>query len=274
MFGLKTELQIPIFSSRASNNQDGQAAVIVLLIVAVVATMGLSQLGRTTEDVYVSSQREESSRVFNAAEYGVEEALSDEGHFGGGANTSKYKLDDLDVDVTIEPASGEMETSVPEGESLEIDLVGFNGSKNFVVNWDQGNGGNCNLKASLMISIFQKSGTAYYYFINPSGCQKGSGFAAAASGSGGYGSKFDFNVDGNSDKLIRITPLHASTNMRVTGSGVIMAHVIRSVSQTTEEGGGEGSSIQQKIEVQRLSPSSPSFMDFALYTNGKIEQIE
>lgn len=284
MFGLKIGSEASSFinqlpSNQSSSNQSGQVAVIVLLIVAVIATIGLSQLGRTTEDVLVSSQREESSRVFNAAEYGIEEALSDEDHFGNEANGSTYDLDDLDVDVTITPEENEMETTVPEGESLEIDLADLSGVRTLEVLWDRGSGDNCDLKASLMISVFQSSGTAYNYFVNPAtnSCQKGEDFVDAdfvdANVSGGYGSKFNFTVNGDSDKLIRITPLYASTDLKISGQGIVMAHTIQSVSQTTDAEEG-GSAIQQKIEVQRLSPSSPSFMNFALFTNGKIEQIE
>ena len=56
-------------------HQSGQIVLITLLVLAVATTVALSLIGRTTIDTSISSQIEESSRAFSAAEAGVEEAL-------------------------------------------------------------------------------------------------------------------------------------------------------------------------------------------------------
>lgn len=58
-----------------SNNQRGQALVIVLLSMSVVLTLVLYILSRSVTDIAVSSRGEEAIRAFSAAEAGVERAL-------------------------------------------------------------------------------------------------------------------------------------------------------------------------------------------------------
>ncbi|MFH0863897.1 MAG: PilX N-terminal domain-containing pilus assembly protein, partial [Candidatus Gottesmanbacteria bacterium] len=55
--------------------QNGQILLIVLLVMVVGLTMGLSLATRSATDVKISSQLEHSSRAFAAAEAGIEAAL-------------------------------------------------------------------------------------------------------------------------------------------------------------------------------------------------------
>lgn len=56
-------------------SESGQALLLVLLSMSVVLTIVLSILARSTLDINVSSQSEESVRAFSAAEAGIEQAL-------------------------------------------------------------------------------------------------------------------------------------------------------------------------------------------------------
>lgn len=55
--------------------QKGQILLITLLVLTVATTIALSLIGRATIDLSMSNQLEESTRAFNAAEAGVEQAL-------------------------------------------------------------------------------------------------------------------------------------------------------------------------------------------------------
>lgn len=55
--------------------QTGQVALIALLVLTIATTVGLSLIARTTTDVSVTRNIEESTRAFSAAEAGVEETL-------------------------------------------------------------------------------------------------------------------------------------------------------------------------------------------------------
>lgn len=61
----------------------GQALIVILLVLAVAATVVLSLISRTVTDVAITNKEKESSRAFSAAEAGIEEAL-----VGGPATTT------------------------------------------------------------------------------------------------------------------------------------------------------------------------------------------
>lgn len=60
---------------RKKDTQSGQAALIALLVLTIATTVGLSLIARTTTDISVSRNIEESTRAFSAAEAGIEETL-------------------------------------------------------------------------------------------------------------------------------------------------------------------------------------------------------
>lgn len=55
--------------------ESGQILLITLLVLTIATTVALSLIGRSTTDVAISTQLEESARAFSAAEAGIEEAL-------------------------------------------------------------------------------------------------------------------------------------------------------------------------------------------------------
>lgn len=55
--------------------EKGQALLIILLVMAVALTIGLSVISRSITDIKISQQTEEAARAFSAAEAGIEEAL-------------------------------------------------------------------------------------------------------------------------------------------------------------------------------------------------------
>jgi len=59
----------------SNTKQSGQILLITLLVMAIAVTLALSIIGRATTDVTMSNDIEESTRAFNAAEAGIEEAL-------------------------------------------------------------------------------------------------------------------------------------------------------------------------------------------------------
>ena len=63
---------------RKNSGQKGQVLLIVLLVMVVGLTIGLSLATRSVTDIKISTQLEESSRAFSAAEAGIEAALKGE----------------------------------------------------------------------------------------------------------------------------------------------------------------------------------------------------
>ncbi len=65
-------------SMEKNSAQKGQALLIILLVMVVGLTIGLSLATRSVSDIKISSQIEQSSRAFSAAEAGIEAALKGE----------------------------------------------------------------------------------------------------------------------------------------------------------------------------------------------------
>lgn len=61
---------------------EGQVLIIVVLVMIVGLTIGFFLLNRTTTDISLTNKLEDSTRAFNAAEIGVEEAI-----FAGGGSS-------------------------------------------------------------------------------------------------------------------------------------------------------------------------------------------
>lgn len=112
----------------------GQAVIIVLLILVVVLTIGLSVATNTVRDIKISQQTELSNRAFNAAEAGIEAALSGQGTektvtIGTGADQVTYN-----VEITTQGGvSGDafvFNKPVAKDDTQQIWFVGHNEEDN------------------------------------------------------------------------------------------------------------------------------------------------
>ena len=76
--------------------KSGQALVLVMMVLSVALTVGLSIATRSTNEVKVTSSQEESARALEAAEAGLEKALGgtlegvNEANLGG--SLAKYVI--------------------------------------------------------------------------------------------------------------------------------------------------------------------------------------
>lgn len=59
----------------SAHTSKGQALIIILLVLAVAATVVLSLISRSITDITITTKERDSSRAFSAAEAGIEEAL-------------------------------------------------------------------------------------------------------------------------------------------------------------------------------------------------------
>lgn len=103
----------------------GQILLITLLILTIATTVALSLISRTTTDTTITSQIEESSRAFSAAEAGVEEALKS-GMGSGGPQVLTGSEATYDVTVSnIQDAAGiyMFPTKIAQGETVTLWLV-------------------------------------------------------------------------------------------------------------------------------------------------------
>ncbi len=248
----------------SSKFQSGQVAVVVLLVMVVLLTIGLSLATRTTQELFLSDQQADSVRVFNAAETGVEEALST---VAEGQHT--LSIDGVDVTFDVQ-GSSLLETRITEGASLHLNLSGYNGD----ITFEWATEDVCSDRASLVAHIFyDDAGTTRSLTIpfGPDCDGQPDNFidANTLSGSPYYHryqiSSADLPVN---PLFMRVRSVYADTNILVEGDiGFPTQYHIISSSATHNEGDEE-----RNIEVSRTLPAGPAYMDYALYSGAAITQ--
>mgnify|MGYP001609443717 CR=1 FL=1 len=116
--------QLSIPGSRGSR---GQIALVVLLVMVVMLTLGISVTRRGVTDVRIAQQEEDSARAFQAAETGVEEALST--LIGGSGNFGE----DTSYNVNVAEAGSSgfvFGQPVVAGETVYVNLAGASANLN------------------------------------------------------------------------------------------------------------------------------------------------
>ena len=261
--------------NKKTTPQSGQVAVVVLLIMVVLLTIGLSLATRTTQELFLSDQQSESARVFNAAESGIEQALSE---LQGQGTLS---IDGVDVAYNV-TGSSTLDTRVAEGASVHIDLTGYTSS----VNFEWASEADCSERASLVANIFYSDTTTNPATVRTkvipfgptcNGHDSDNFFDGTATGASNtyrhqftitsVGSPFNQSLPPN-PLFMRIKPVYADTDIKISG-GVgfpTQYHVISSTG-TYSEGDEE-----RNIEVSRTLPTGPAYMDYALYSGASITQ--
>jgi hypothetical protein len=152
---------------------EGQTVLIILLIIAVILTIGLSTISSSVTDIKVSQQTEESSRAYYVAESGLEEAfIAADSEFVDGIKSGNIGNIDYTVKKTAQGDDAEFlfPYQVSAGDPQTVWLVGHNtdgtlktsefydGTKgNVKICW----GENATEKSALMVSLVYESGGSY-----------------------------------------------------------------------------------------------------------------
>lgn len=109
--------------------QSGQMLLITILVLTIATTIGLSLIGRSTLDVSMTNQLEDSSRAFSAAEAGVEQAL----HTGLGTGSPQVLTagSGITYDVSVGVVGGatgvyQIARKTPRGVTETLWLVNHN----------------------------------------------------------------------------------------------------------------------------------------------------
>ena len=155
----------------------GQIGVIILLTMTGMLVMGLSAASRTTQEALLSGKESESVRVFNAAEQGVEEALSGDLAFvGNSLEGSIDTVSGINIDYSVNKVSS-LQTRIFEGISVGVDVTGVQDGDNLRIDWS--NVSDCDTEnvASLVASIYyDDAGVTRARYSALGGCDKSDGF--------------------------------------------------------------------------------------------------
>lgn len=250
-------------------SQSGQAGLVVMLIMVVLLTLGISIASRSTQDVTQSTQEQETSRVFDAAEAGIEQALSGvltatDGNVNvdiGNGLLASYSVEEMNS----------LEVRLNEGHVVGVDLSGYTGD--VTIQWSKVS--NCSTEdpASLEVSIFNSS-TNTVRRLAFAGCSHaGDQFISAsnlpswsvAAGSAPYSYSATVLIALGED-LMRIRPVYNDSHVKVSGGVTFPVQYHRISSQATNPISGE----TRAVEVDRTFPTAPSIFDYVLFSGAGI----
>lgn len=258
-----------------SQRQSGQIGIIIILIMIVLLTIGIAVAGRTSTELALSQQEEESTRVFNAAEAGVETALSSNLSFSGDhfATTSSLTADNATINYTVDK-NHVMEMRVPEGGVVRVQLKDTTTSTPPSVTLDWAKEGNCSPQtpASLIVSIYSQDTTQSPALIKVrhyayAACAHSDGInVVGTAGQNGYFKEVTITLN-STDTMMRIKPFYSDTYVRVaptSGSLPVETYSIRSTGKNTL---GNETRI---VTVNRSLPTAPSIFDYVLFSGTTI----
>lgn len=222
-------------------DQSGQTLLIVVLVMVVSLTVGLSVVLRSITNVRIAAEEENSQRAFSAAEAGIEQALKT------GANISNQTLDNNAVikEVTIQQLSGDQflvnsGNSIEKNDGVDIWLVEHNedgtldyssgwqelsANSNLTLYWGNSNDGCVNAALEVVvISGTQASPVSTRYAWDACAARRGqNSFDAPDTGFYSLGGKnFYYREEitissASKGILVRINPLYAKTILAVKG---------------------------------------------------------
>jgi Tfp pilus assembly protein PilX len=257
-------------SSRA-RSQSGQVGIIVVLLMVVLLTFGLAIASRTSQEVALQQQEEDSTRVFNAAEAGVERGLSTDLDFQGESlQPSAFQLNEANSTVNYSiTKQRSLQTRLFQGSTAHFQLsdATTRSPSGVTILWAKE--ANCAANpASLIISIFTQdpTSTPLSYrtkYMAVAGCDHGDSFTTAQSGSNGYLNKVTIPLQAN-DIFIRVKPVYNDTQLLISSSNgeTVPVQAYQIHSEAKSDAGNE----TRAVNVYRTLPVAPSVFDYALFS--------
>ena len=273
----KNNFQFSIINYQFTS-QSGQIALVVLLLMSVMLTLGLAVTQRGLFDTAVTEQSEQTSRAFQAAETGVEEALRSL----VGTDGDKALTGDITYNVTVQDGGQHgfvTEEPVKIGEVVEVDLQGNTANMvdvyyfNTLTDCANSDKWGVEYEALGIDSVI----TREVYLANVLKGKKGK----KQTSGGNYqfmGAKFcelvvELPIDAGTGK-IRIRPIGDPVGTALTEGTLLGIHpnggVFAPQYRLIHSEGRTGSGITRAVNVKRSVPQLPAIFDYALFSGGDI----
>lgn len=256
--------------------QRGQVGIIVLLVAAVALVVGLTIANRSTQEVSSNLEQEDSSRIFNIAEGGIEEALNNifqaEKNGTPIQTQNNQQTDQAATSVSIDLAQ-QFEGYLQPGEVVQVNVTnGATGT--LTINWSKDS---CPA-AGLLITHYYQSGGVYQndsYLVGNCATYADQKLipptllAPSSSNPYYYRYQVTLNTTNNTGAFLRIYPVTSGTDLNIgstNGNLITSQYTITSLAQS------ETGSSAKAIELSRSMPAAPAFMDFSLVSGGSISK--
>lgn len=262
----------------ANYRERGQTLLIVVLVMVVALTVGLSVASRSITNLKTSKEEESSQRAFSAAEAGVERALKTScsnppcvltGDFI--ENKSSFNTSTTILSGAQFLANGGNTISKDDGVDIWLtqypDYSGGPWNGNLTIYWGDSSGDCSNAALEvIVISGTKSSPRSKRDGFDPCNSRRSSNkFSPPSSGGGSIGGKnfaYKKSINNISQGLIvRIIPLYYSTSIGVSGGSNALPSQGTIVSST-----GASGTTSRKITVFQGYPSLPSeFFQYILF---------
>jgi Tfp pilus assembly protein PilX len=262
-----------------TSGQNGQIGLLVLLLMTVMLTIGVGVINRSTGDVKISREEEESSQVFNAAEGGVEKALVEvqkalEGESYNSTGVIAQQELNISGDYAVTPMS-QAEMTVEKNDAALVDLskIADVAGKQVRVEW--GKNQICGVNqyqalqaaASVVIMVFNKNTNSVKRYTY-SACDHGDNFQSASGGTDGYFKGVLINLVAG-DEIVRVRPIYNGTDVRIRAEGAWdLGDQFYQIKSTATK--GQGDNTTKVIQIDKSIPMTPTVFDFALFSGVSI----
>ena len=269
------------------SSQSGQIVLIVLLVLTIATTIALSLISRSTTDVTISSQLEDSSRAFGAAEAGIEEALKS----GTGTGGAKVLTAGVTYSASVSSIGGvagvfQFSKKSFRGVTETLWLVSHNAdgtlaetptytNPSLSICWTSET-----TKPAIAASILYKRAGIYYVAkdaFDPDATRAATNtFSGVTASSGGCGvpsmyrrliTFADYGINPVTDTLLmlRIRPVYSDTQLAIDAPVALPLQ-----GNKIESSGTTGAGITRKILVYRQYHVASGIFDRSLYSQSSL----
>lgn len=269
------------------SSQSGQIVLIVLLVLTIATTIALSLIARSTTDVAISSQLEDSSRAFGAAEAGIEEALKS----GAGTGGAKVLTPGVSYSATVSSIGGaagvfQFSKKSFRGTTETLWLVAHNADETLAetptytnptisICWTSET-----TKPAIAASILYKRAGMYYVAkdaFDPDATRAATNtFNGVTASSGGCGvvsmyrrliTFADYGINPVTDTILmlRIRPVYSDTQLAIDAPIALPLQ-----GSKIESSGTTGTGITRKILVYRQYHAASGIFDRSLYSQSSL----
>jgi Tfp pilus assembly protein PilX len=259
-------------------NQKGQIALIIILLMVVVGTLALSVVSRSVTDIGISKQDENKIRAFSKAEAGIEDILNagaanvfSSGPIGtGNINGDTSNSYNYSVSALGDGSSYELQGQLENGETTQINLNNNTGNINLY--WVDTNNSveTTTPKAALEVSVFTDNSGVYSVDRTVYKPTVGGGgpdsFESVGSPPGAFGTKtydaYKSNIAVNSNvKFIRVKALYNKTSLAVEPDGFILPAQAYKITVKASDGSNNAA-----LEVIQTVSAAAGIFDYSLWS--------
>lgn len=279
MFLKLTSLRNYCYAENMLKNQRGQILLVVLLVMVIAMTVGLSVASRNIVSIRTSREERDSQRALAAAEAGVEQSLKS----GSGIPITSFSGDPgASFTTNVSQVSGTQflvhgGNEIPKDEGADIWLVPHDANNDPILTtlWDGslriywGNSsGACN-NGAMEATIVRRQGASFRTtrsVYDPCAARRNiNSFSAAESGNFSVGGEiFPFRtpeISISSGFLVRVVPIYVNTNIGSTTSVAVPSQGV------VVDATGKSSDTSRKIKVFKGFPSLPSaYFSYGLFS--------